>query len=445
MPLLVAIFLCITPLGALSNSTSEEDAKTPGLNIVETAVSAGQFEGLVAALGAANLTELLKGDGPFTVFAPTDEAIEKLGIDNVQELFQPQNRRRLEQVLSFHVVSGRLSAGDLLSSRELSTLQGGNLNVRLEQGRLKVNDAFVTSNDIPAANGVIHAIDTVLLPELEEVRKVDSTQGTIDLLSLAIERGVPLYNSGQPLACVAVYEVALQSLVSRPGDLQEEVVAVAETAVDKFKSDESASTAAWTLRNGIDRVIELLLLKRRLSQASVDSANVGQRLFQFDDRNEVDAWFSLNDDVMGGISQSRMVASAPGIARFEGALSLENNGGFATVRSRAQELNLEGAEGLRFRVRGDGRTYRISALTSDRRREVRNWQCDFRTEAGTWQEFTIPFTDLELNVMGRRFPGAGPLSPSSVRSISFGIADKNETPFSLEIDWIEAIRVEPAI
>ena len=133
-------------------------------DIVDTAVSAGQFKTLAAALGAAGLVGTLKGAGPFTVFAPTDDAFAKLPAGTVEELLKPENKSKLTAILTYHVVDGNVMAGDVVKLTEAKTLNGMMVKVKVNGDTVMINDAAVTSADIAASNGVIHVIDSVLLP-----------------------------------------------------------------------------------------------------------------------------------------------------------------------------------------------------------------------------------------------------------------------------------------
>lgn len=134
-------------------------------NIVETAIEAGQFKTLVAAVQAADLGGALSGPGPFTVFAPSDEAFAKLPQGTVETLLKPENRDRLIAVLTYHVVSGKVMAGDIAGKKlSVATLEGNDINVDAMSGGVMINDATVTATDIEASNGVIHVIDRVILP-----------------------------------------------------------------------------------------------------------------------------------------------------------------------------------------------------------------------------------------------------------------------------------------
>ena len=134
-------------------------------DIVDTAVSAGGFETLVAAVQAAGLVETLKGDGPFTVFAPTDEAFAKLPAGTVENLLKPENKDQLIAVLTYHVVPGKVMSGDIAGKKmPVKTVQGSELDVDATDG-VKVDGASVVKADIETSNGVIHVIDAVVLPQ----------------------------------------------------------------------------------------------------------------------------------------------------------------------------------------------------------------------------------------------------------------------------------------
>ena len=132
-------------------------------DIVDTAVAAGSFETLVAAVQAAGLVETLKGDGPFTVFAPTDDAFAALPAGTVESLLLPENIDTLTAILTFHVVPGKVMSGDLTDNMMAATVQGGEITIDLDNG-VMVQDANVVTADIETSNGVIHVIDKVLLP-----------------------------------------------------------------------------------------------------------------------------------------------------------------------------------------------------------------------------------------------------------------------------------------
>ena len=167
-------FAVFAPVASANNPTPRAaNTAAATSDIVETAVGAGDFKTLAAALQAAGLVEALKGQGPFTVFAPTDDAFAKLPAGTVEELLRPENREKLKAVLLYHVVPGKVVAADVvkLNGKEARTLQGGKVKVRTTGG-VMVDDARVVKTDVMATNGVIHVIDTVLMPKMSE-KKMD--------------------------------------------------------------------------------------------------------------------------------------------------------------------------------------------------------------------------------------------------------------------------------
>lgn len=147
-------------VGAMAGSVQAQ-----GKDIVDTAVAAGQFKTLAAALKAAGLVETLKGAGPFTVFAPTDEAFAKLPKGTVEELLKPENKAKLTAILTYHVVAGKVMAADVMKVKDAKTVQGGSVKVNAMGGKVMIDNATVVKADIAASNGVIHVIDTVLMPK----------------------------------------------------------------------------------------------------------------------------------------------------------------------------------------------------------------------------------------------------------------------------------------
>jgi len=138
--------------------------KADGKDIVDTAVGAGSFKTLVAAVQAAGLVDTLKGAGPFTVFAPTDEAFAKLPAGTVESLLKPENKDKLVAVLTYHVVPGKVMAADVVKLTEAATVQGSKAKVKVEGGSVMIDGAKVVKTDIVTSNGVIHVIDAVILP-----------------------------------------------------------------------------------------------------------------------------------------------------------------------------------------------------------------------------------------------------------------------------------------
>ena len=133
-------------------------------DIVDTAVAAGDFTTLAAALQAGGLVDTLKSDGPFTVFAPTDAAFAKLPEGTVESLLLPENRDQLIAILTYHVVPGKVKAADVVKLDSAKTANGSDVQIHVEDGSVFINDSRVVATDIGASNGVIHVVDTVILP-----------------------------------------------------------------------------------------------------------------------------------------------------------------------------------------------------------------------------------------------------------------------------------------
>jgi uncharacterized surface protein with fasciclin (FAS1) repeats len=156
-----AAAVVLTVVGLARGSTI---ARASNQDIVDTAVGAGQFKTLAAALGAAGLIETLKGPGPFTVFAPTDTAFAKLPAGTVEDLLKPENKAKLTAILTYHVVPGAVMSEQVTKLSEAKTVNGAMVKVSAEHGKVMINDAQVVTPDIETSNGVIHVIDTVILP-----------------------------------------------------------------------------------------------------------------------------------------------------------------------------------------------------------------------------------------------------------------------------------------
>jgi uncharacterized surface protein with fasciclin (FAS1) repeats len=153
-------FLALSTALALSAPAFAADK-----DIVDTAVGAGSFTTLVAAVQAAGLVDTLKGEGPFTVFAPTDAAFAALPAGTVEDLLKPENKDKLTAILTYHVVPGKVMSTDLTEGMKAATVQGGEVTITLEGGA-KVNGAVISGADVAATNGVIHVIDQVIMPPM---------------------------------------------------------------------------------------------------------------------------------------------------------------------------------------------------------------------------------------------------------------------------------------
>jgi len=165
MPAALRWFACGMLVLALAAAlTSHAADYEPMDDIVDTAVAAGQFQTLVAAVQAAGLVDTLKGEGPFTVFAPTDEAFANLPAGTVESLLEPENIDQLRAVLTYHVVAGKVMAADVVELDSATTVQGSRITISTMGGAVMIDQANVVQADIETSNGVIHVIDSVILP-----------------------------------------------------------------------------------------------------------------------------------------------------------------------------------------------------------------------------------------------------------------------------------------
>ncbi|MHC4975678.1 MAG: fasciclin domain-containing protein [Planctomycetota bacterium] len=156
-------------------------------DIVDTAVQAGTFNTLAAALEAADLIDTLKSKGPFTVFAPTDEAFAKLPEGTVDELLKPENKELLQAILTYHVVPGAVRANQVVKLNGATTANGQRVDIKIDGSSVMVDTANVTSTDIITSNGVIHVIDSVILPESRDIIDVAADAGSFSTLAAALE------------------------------------------------------------------------------------------------------------------------------------------------------------------------------------------------------------------------------------------------------------------
>lgn len=216
-------------------------------DIVDVAAKAGQFKTLIAAVKAAGLVDVLKNpNATLTVFAPTDDAFAKLPLGTVESLLKPENKDQLIAVLTYHVLAEKV-----MLRRDVKTLQGGTLELTVE-GAAKIGNANIVAADVKASNGVIHVIDTVLLPDLADPSPQQQARRVIEL---AINRGVPQFNAGNVAACAAIYEVAVTSLIAGHRDALSAIdIDRLNEALAKASQSESARDQAWVFRDAMDDV-----------------------------------------------------------------------------------------------------------------------------------------------------------------------------------------------
>jgi uncharacterized surface protein with fasciclin (FAS1) repeats len=175
-----------TPVKNTSDKATPAAATTASKNIVETAVAAGSFKTLVAAVQAAGLAETLSG-GNFTVFAPTDEAFAKLPAGTLEMLLKPENKAKLASILTYHVVPGKVMAADVVKLTNAGTVQGQRVDISAKGGTVTVDGAKVVTTDIACSNGVIHVIDSVILPNDKNIVEVAASNGSFNTLVAAVK------------------------------------------------------------------------------------------------------------------------------------------------------------------------------------------------------------------------------------------------------------------
>ena len=228
------------------------DAKT-AQTIVDVAKAAGGFKTLLAAATAAELAGVLAGEGPLTVLAPTDDAFAKLPAGTVDSLLRPENREQLVAILKNHVFAGRVPLAKALEVREAASLQGSKITFKFEDGRVLIGKAALLKADIAASNGIIHVIDQVLIPAKTETGPLKASE----LIELAVQRGVPIFNNGDVAGCAAIYEVtseALRTMESVPAQSR----ATLAKALTAARAETSARQRAWILRAAIDTTMASL-------------------------------------------------------------------------------------------------------------------------------------------------------------------------------------------
>lgn len=227
-------------------------------NLVETAASAGTFNTLIAAAKAAGLAGALTGPDNLTVFAPTDEAFAKLPAGTVESLLKPENKQKLVSILKYHVVPGRVYSDAALAARNASTLEGGSVSITADANGAKVNSANLVATDLNASNGVIHVIDSVLMPPANNNTSCNGE--ACQAIASAIAHGAPLYNAGHHGACADLYMGAFNQLMNT--DLAPRWKNHMSTVLSAAKTQHSSTDRAWTMRRGMDLMYTSLQTQR---------------------------------------------------------------------------------------------------------------------------------------------------------------------------------------
>lgn len=213
--------------------------------IPETAAGAGTFKTLLAAATAAGLAETLGSAGPFTVFAPTDEAFGKLPQGTVESLLKPENKQKLTDILKYHLVSGRVYSEAAVQAKTAKTLEGSPISVSVNGTAAMINQSKLVLTDLDASNGVIHVIDKVLIPP---AKRANARQ----MLEKAVVQGSQLYNAGNHDACATVYQNAMNELMS--SEIHPSIKHHMTSVLNSASQQQCPTERSWTLRRGIDQM-----------------------------------------------------------------------------------------------------------------------------------------------------------------------------------------------
>ena len=455
-------------------------------SIVETAAEAGAFQTLLKAAVAAGLADALKGDGPFTVFAPTDEAFADIPKEDLARLLK--DKEQLAAVLKYHVVPGKVLAKDVVKLSSAETLQGSAVEISASSCGVQIDNAKVVKTDIRCSNGVIHVIDSVLIPTSQEQQVSVEKSGSDEparkknIVDTAVEAGsfntlvtavkaaglVEALSGDQPLTVFAPTDEAfakipketLQAILADKEKLTAiltyhvvagQVLAKDVVTLKSAKTLQGQAASISTSRkgvkvdganviktdilcsNGVIHVIDAVILPEFSDSPSATESV----LLPVSGDEFKKTWVTVNDGVMGGVSEGKVRLTDDNTMEFYGNLSLRNNGGFASVRSMPQNLDIEQGNALVLRVRGDGREYYVN-LYEPSYRMAFSFRAPIKTVDGEWTEVRVPLDDFYATSFGRRVR-AKDLNPAEVNSVGFLLSDKQEGPFRLEV---ASIRVE---
>lgn len=250
------------------------------------------------------------------------------------------------------------------------------------------------------------------------------------LIEDTISIGVPLYNMGDAKACRDVYRITLRAIqLLSPTLVNSKSITLALKQITK----ESAQKGAWRLRGILDNLYQKMTQPSHSKTTKIMSSN--QKTDQSFTLNfdTITSWYSLNDNVMGGISQGKLTQEYPGIAIYSGRLSRQNNGGFSSVRTHISLNSLASYQGVILKVRGDHRRYEFLVTSAN---QQGSWQASFIAPK-QWSEIRIPFASMKLSIRGWSPPSNPPIQSINISKIGLLIKDKIDTPFRLELDWIQ--------
>ena len=262
-----------------------------------------------------------------------------------------------------------------------------------------------------------------------------------------VNRGAPIFNDGDPASCAAIYATALDAVALGDGfglnDRMRKSLSGKLAQIEKDIPSSDGRGRAWAYRAIIDELFTSIqngtLMDDSMSTAAAEGRDSimrsGKTIFDFEDRSQFSGWRTVLDGVMGGRSTGRIQAGS-GTLIFDGATSLENNGGFSSIRCDIPDGMFDGADAVRLVVKGDGRDYKFS-VKSTRGRGAGGYWVSFPTTKDEWTEVVIPIETLDRQFMGQRLQGR--VSPEDIRAVEFYIFDKKAGPFRLEVDSISAV------
>ena len=409
--------ICKIILTAICMTTSNSQP-----NVVEIAANSPEFTTLVAAVKAADLATALTAEGPFTIFAPSNSAFGRIDGSVLNSLLNEPGTPALKKILLHHVVAGNVTADKLKDQDVLTTLAGTTLSVTIVNDRVLINDAAVTEANISGSNGLIHKIDRVILPPIQE-NPIET------LLYATIERGVSLYNNGMEGACADVYATALDAvLLLGTSNFDAQMKKDLSPSVQQAAMVTDHSSRAWAYRRIIDHILS--------SMQGMSASNTGENtIFEFNNFNDEKDWRIVLDGVMGGLSTGN-VSVQNGSMLFTGATSLENNGGFSSIRASMDPNDIDIFDAIQLRVRGDGRTWIFGTRGSNSMGANSYWS-SFETKKNEWIKVTIPISEMERHSFGNRLSGR--INPDEIKGVEFYMYDKKAGPFKLEVDSIKGI------
>lgn len=430
----IHILLPVAALLAASLPASFQEPLDPFQALEER----GTAETFLAMMEATGLrAELAAGGSPFTLLAPVDSAFSGISPEVVARLLGLEQRPALRGLLNDHVLLGSFGLTELISADRVACRSGSELPVQISGGKLTIGGVAIApgaaTEGLVVTGGAFLELEGLILLQPSLLEPTPARRLAARGLRLASE--LPAEGDAAMAARSAVLEMATAAALECATGEERVLLGPAS---GEFGSPASADQITL-FRAPLLRLLGQLpdgIPAMASMNAPKDDART---LVSFDGTEGEPEWFTLNDDVMGGRSTSTVKLN-DGRLLFTGSLSLENNGGFASIRSTADTYDLSESAGLRLRVRTDGREYGVNVLAGSEGGRSGSWRKRFQVPAGEWTTVDIPFQDMVLSIRGREYPQVGPPDLAAIRSFSFIIGDKDVSPFQIEIESISAYR-----